>query len=673
MRPLLLLALATMAHAAVEPRLDPPSTKRLSPQTAVVHLRNDADAAAQTSVTLTIAMPFGGVQTRVATVTVPARGEAEAKLTYELYEAGRHTFTVVARAAGAESKTETVVELPEQGAIRLGPLPNRYGPGAKRGDSRPVVDIDVLGHLQRGGRRWFPLGIYATPTSERGAKELAEAGFDLVTLGAMPPKPLRQVLDLLHGWKLNAWVPVSHLLQFADGDVAQKKRELTELVAGVGDHPALALWESIDEPAWGGQPAWGLREGYGFLAGLDSRRPIWTNHAPRNTVDTLRFYNAATDIAGADVYPVPMPQTQSDLPNKTLSVVGDETRKNLEATDHEKPVLMVLQGFAWRCLEDRADPKAVYPTLAETRYMAYDAICSGASGILYWGTAYTPKPSPFWSDLKAVVSELSALRPVLEATRGSQPTLTPADSPVRATARRVGDGTTVLLCNRSATETTVTATVSDTRGPWRCLFGDAQPTPAGDGFRLTLPAWAARAVTNDPTFRPERRDYSAEVRDYRPPQPLAAEPGNAIPNPGFEADADGLPAGWDVRLPFTVTRDTQVKRSGQAACRIDSPDVGANPLAVLNGIAVKPDSHYRLTGWMRSDTPEAVGRFYAEWANASGWHSYVLPWTAPGAEWKQFSVDIDTAHNPEGRLYVVIQARDKGRVWFDDLRLEEVK
>ena len=100
---------------------------------------------------------------------------------------------------------------------------------------------------------------------------------------------------------------------------------------------------------------------------------------------------------------------------------------------------------------------------------------------------------------------------------------------------------------------------------------------------------------------------------------------------------------------------------------------GANPLAVLNGIAVKPDSHYRLTGWMRSDTPEAVGRFYAEWANASGWHSYVLPWTAPGAEWKQFSVDIDTAHNPEGRLYVVIQARDKGRVWFDDLRLEEVK
>jgi len=112
---------------------------------------------------------------------------------------------------------------------------------------------------------------------------------------------------------------------------------------------------------------------------------------------------------------------------------------------------------------------------------------------------------------------------------------------------------------------------------------------------------------------------------------------------------------------------------GAAALRIDSPEAGANPLAVLTGIAVKPDTRYRLTGWMRSDTPGVQGRFYAEWANASGWHSFVLPWTEPSAEWRQFSVEVDTAHNPEGRLYIVVQAMDKGRVWFDDLALAEVK
>ncbi|MBI5834949.1 MAG: hypothetical protein HZB16_21820, partial [Armatimonadetes bacterium] len=631
MRPLLLLSLATIAHAAVELKLDPPSTACFSPQTAVVHVTNTADAPVPVALTLTVSMPFGGVQTRTASITAPAKGAAEARLTYELYEAGKHTFAVTTKAGGAEVKTETTLDVAGPGDAAV-PYPNYYRNPAHTGG---LVSVGPDNRLVRAGKPWFPIGIYTTPTSERGAKELAEAGFDLVTLGVMPPKPLRGLLDLLQGWGLNAWVPVSHLLQFAD-EPERRRAELTELVAGVGDHPALALWESIDEPAWGGQPAWGLREGYGFLRGLDPQRPIWTNHAPRNTVRTLAFYNQATDIAGCDVYPVPMPQGQSDLPNKTLSVVGDETTKNIAAVRDEKPVFMVLQGFAWRCLDNRADPLAVYATQAETRYMAYDAVVSGAKGILYWGTPYTPKPSRFWSDLKAVVSELRALEPYLTAPAGPKTTLSPADSPVRALAKRIGGQTTVLLANRSGAEATVTVSVEGATGGWRCLFGDASPRMAGQGCQLTLPAWGARALTTDPAWNPTRHNYDAEAAGAKPPVALVAEPGNAIPNGGFEVDADGVPAGWDVRLPFTVTRDTEVKRSGQASLRIDSPSAGANPLTVFNGIVVKPDRRYRLTGWMRSDTPGVQGRFYAEWANASGWHSYVLPWVQPKGEWQQF-------------------------------------
>jgi len=41
--------------------------------------------------------------------------------------------------------------------------------------------------------------------------------------------------------------------------------------------------------------------------------------------------------------------------------------------------------------------------------LAYQSIVHGANGILYWGTAYTQKPSQFWSDLRSLVSELAAM------------------------------------------------------------------------------------------------------------------------------------------------------------------------------------------------------------------------------------------------------------------------
>jgi hypothetical protein len=390
-------------------------------------------------------------------------------------------------------------------------------------------------------------------------------------------------------------------------------------------------------------------------------------------VQTLAFYNQATDIAGCDIYPAPMPQGQSDLPNKTLSVVGDETAKNILAVRGEKPVFMVLQGFAWRTLDNRNDPKAIYPTFAESRFMAYDAIIAGASGILYWGVDYTPRPSPFWSNLKSLVSEIHGLKPFLEAPREPlKATLSPADTPVRCLARKVNGHIALLLANCSGNKAAVTVTVAGGHGPWHSLFGDPPPQASGQGFAVTLPPWGTRAVTADPSWRPARKDYSAEGRTAQLPQPLPTEPGNAIPNPGFEADDDGVPAGWEVRLPFTVFRDTTVKHSGQASLRIESPEAGATPLAVMQSIIVKPNARYRLTGWMRSDTPGVKGRIYAEWSNATGWHSFVLPWVEPTTEWRQWSVDVPTAKNPEGRLYVVVQAQDKGQVWFDDLKLVEI-
>ena len=371
---------------------------------------------------------------------------------------------------------------------------------------------------------------------------------------------------------------------------------------------------------------------------------------------------------------MPIPQTQSNLPNKTLSVVGDETRKSVASVGGGKPVFMVLQGFAWKNLTSPADPKAIYPSFAESRFMAYDAIVSGADGILYWGTHTTPKPSRFWADLKTLVSELRAMAPVLETS----PVVGEAAARVRgdvarASHRRLGGDHVLLVVNRSGASCSAEVSVPGTAGAaWRPLFGDPAPAVDGDRLRVELPAWGVATLTTSAGFRPERKSFEAELAHARPPQPLLAESGSAIRNPSFEVDTlgDGVPDGWNVHFPFTSRIDHRIRHTGEASLCLESTEAGFRPLAVQHNCKTESNRRYRLSSWLRSDSPGVKARIYAEWVTDGRFHSHVLPWTAPSAEWAQVHLDFMTTPAPGGDLYVVVQVDGPGRAWFDDVRLE---
>ncbi len=678
---LAVLGTTTTLAATVSLEVDRLAVAPFARHEAVVVVRN-AEAKPVTLVVEFSIKPPVEVQRSVRRpVTVKAQGTAECRLPYELFEPGPHKLTCVAKAGTAEV-ARWQGKLTADDPARVPPLfPSYYRqqlrPVPRPATPAPLFAVDGSNRLLAQGQPWFPLGIYTTPATADRCRELRDAGFDLVCLHAMPPAPLRRSLDVLGSYGLRAWVPLAHDLQF-DVDAAGKQKRIAALVAGVGDHPALALWESLDEPAWGGSSAWGLREGYQFLRALDPRRPIWTNHAPRNRVDTLVFYNQATDIAGCDIYPVPMPQRQSNLPNKTLSVVGDETRKSVASVGGAKPVLMVLQAFAWKNLTTPGDPAAVYPTFAESRFMAYDAITSGANGILYWGIYSTPRPSRFWSDLKSLVSELRAMAPVLAAvpTSGKAAACVVGDATaVGVSHRRLDDYQFLLLVNRTGAprqaEVSLPASYAAT---WLPLFGDPRPTIHGDRLRVDLPAWGVAVLTTNAGFRPERKRFEAELAGARPVLPPPVEAGNAVRNPSFEADTQtaGLPDGWQVQSPFTMHLDRQVRHTGAASLCVESSEAGFRPLAVQHGCKVEGDRRYRLSGWLRSDTPGVKARIYAEWSIDGRFHGHVLPWTAPTTDWKQVSVEFAATPNPGGTLYVVVQVDGPGRVWFDDVRLERV-
>ncbi len=201
-----------------------------------------------------------------------------------------------------------------------------------------------------------------------------------------------------------------------------------------------------------------LRRGCETVRAADPHHVIWFNHAPRNSMQDLTKYGTLADIVGCDIYPVPFgPDVgHSDLAERNLAIVGRFTER-MAASVPGKPAWMVLQGFGWEDIgEGRSESPRPRPTYAQSRFMAYDAIVNGARGILYWGTAYIPKDSPLWADIKRLVSELHNLEPFLSAPDANEkiqvtPHLSSAsdEKTVRWLAKEWGGRWAIVLVNES--------------------------------------------------------------------------------------------------------------------------------------------------------------------------------------------------------------------------------
>jgi len=301
--------------------------------------------------------------------------------------------------------------------------------------------LDADGVLVLEGQRRFIIGCYYNPMTAAGLEELARNGFNLVHCAAKT-----EALDLARTAGLYAWVNTGNSIDFSL-DAKPRTEKLTQLVRTL-NHPALAVWEVPDEALWNlsypalsrrfysdtvtvaeqdqilanlkqsvVQTAAGFAQGVAHLKSLD-RRPVWFNHAPRNSLADLKLFSKPADILGCDIYPVHEGLNgHSDFINHALSSVGEYT-DYMQSAGPGKPVWMVLQAFSWDLLKtpvpEQPEPRT-FPTYRQSRFMAYNAILHGAKGILYWGSHYTSPQSRFWKSLLAVTREIAALEPFLVA------------------------------------------------------------------------------------------------------------------------------------------------------------------------------------------------------------------------------------------------------------------
>lgn len=333
-------------------------------------------------------------------------------------------------------------------------------------ESKAEVRIGANRLLEVNGRPLFVVGAYALPKG-MNFEEGKAMGFNLVHVSS-DPKHWQE----LEKAGLYGWYSFGSSLDLSGETLDSKKSAITAMTRRFADHPSLLFWESMDEPAWSHEnPARaralpeGLIEGYTFLKSLDPNHPVYLNHAPRNTVTTLRAYNPACDIVCVDIYPIIPPGLRpmyaitpeghhGDLPNQSPSCVGEYVDKMAKVAEEDQTVFIVLQGFAWETLRDQDQNPAMvlYPTYQESRFMAYHAITHRVKGILYWGLHTVAKEHPFISDLSKVLREIQQLSPLIIGTDW-------IDTPFIRYHER---GSTIaagieLLCKQTETQSTMIA------------------------------------------------------------------------------------------------------------------------------------------------------------------------------------------------------------------------
>ncbi len=211
--------------------------------------------------------------------------------------------------------------------------------------------------------------------------------------------------------------------------------------------PVLA-WYIVDEPdVW----QWSRAR---VQAEQDRVRQAFAAHSNALVIGqgrTTTPYYDLPDQLMVDWYPVP------HLP---LTSFGDQVRyAKAGQTAYavaDRPLWGVVQTFNWKeYKQHRPDEDRIgrFPTQAEIRFMSYDGILQGASGLFYFiftsNGVPLPKANPAgWKSVQTVSKEIARLRPVLEQGTLVENPIS-LSTPLAAQTRQYGKYWYIFLLNRS--------------------------------------------------------------------------------------------------------------------------------------------------------------------------------------------------------------------------------
>jgi len=246
----------------------------------------------------------------------------------------------------------------------------------------------------------FPIGIYGVNNPE-DIKIVKEAGFNTIQTYNSSPEKLKLLADEAKKQKVWLVIPSNKIIK-KDFD------EETET------WPVLA-WYIFDEPDV-------VKISREKLNTLDINTKNVFPKAKTVFVigqgkTEIPYYDLA-DVLMVDWYPVP------HLPLESFGQQINIARELLqELKCPGKDLWAVVQAFDWKEFkQNRNDNDRIgrFPTKEEMRFMSYDAVFNGATGLFYF--IYTsngvplPKAKPNnWADLSSVAKEMACLRGVFQS------------------------------------------------------------------------------------------------------------------------------------------------------------------------------------------------------------------------------------------------------------------
>jgi hypothetical protein len=237
---------------------------------------------------------------------------------------------------------------------------------------------------------FFPIGLYycyeefEDPTGKLLA-ELKDYGFNTLGFYRWGTKDWRAEMDRAHAAGHKVWIRGHNGFAI---DNAEIERAAHEQVRQTKDHPALLFWEFQDEPILNKVSVEGSRKGYELVKREDPDHPMLVVEWP-GAANRFELWKGIGDVFATDLYPIPRERGYGRLGNHDITQMRDYIAA-LKKAHGDKPVMLVLQAWNWEPLNYG---EKGYPTVRESRFMAYQAVIHGAVGLNYYGQVHCTKPN----------------------------------------------------------------------------------------------------------------------------------------------------------------------------------------------------------------------------------------------------------------------------------------
>ncbi len=156
---------------------------------------------------------------------------------------------------------------------------------------------------------------------------------------------------------------------------------------------------------------------------------------------------------------------------------------------------------------------------------------------------------------------------------------------------------------------------------------------------------------------------------------LVPDPPVAVVNGDFEAFTGNQMAGYQFHDEAGVLSfvDTAVFHSGAASLRFE--DVGRNQHGhgrVMQAVTAAPHRQYRVRVWLRTEDLQPASSLNVQVYAGDRAIASRRPSMKPTQDWTEWTLQFNSLDAEEVRLYVGMWGGKTGRLWVDDLSLEEI-